>query len=93
MALRLSEGLGVVRERLKDMICSLTDFKTRNLCDLVAASGVPPYDLTMNGDGVDVAVFSLSVVDVDFLPRRQDEHSAMKRIARELGLQHFFRER
>ncbi len=93
MALRLSEGLGVVGKRLKDMICTVPDFKARNLIELIAASGVPPDDLTMNRDSMDVAVISLSVVDVDFLPRRQDENSAMKRVARKFGRQLFFRER
>ena len=93
MALRLSEGLGVVRERLKNMIYSLLNFSTRNLIDLVAATGVPEHDLTMDGDCVGKGVVSFSVVDVDGLPRRQDEHGAIEVMGCKVDVQLFFRER
>ncbi len=81
MALRLSEGLGVVRESLEYMIYSLPNFTTWNLTYFVSAPCVPAHELFINCNGVAKGLIALGIGDVDVIPRWQDEHRVVVDVA------------
>ena len=76
---RSSEGLGAAfRQCSKYMLGPLLWTHERHFVNLIPAGDIPPREPVVNPLAVLEGVVAIGVVDVDFLPRRKDENSAME---------------
>ena len=79
---RLSLGLdGAALEHGNDLVRSLIDRGRLDGDDAVSKRLVPTHDLGVHTHGVGEALVSLGVIDIDLLPRWQDEDHRMEWIA------------